>query len=143
MNRRITIALVALGAVLAVVFIGLQNRSDPGDGASRRTGPPMVSVNVPEMTGAAKAGEALFAANCASCHGANAAGQEGVAPPLVHIIYEPNHHSDAAFHLAAQQGVRSHHWRFGNMPPVEGVSEDDVEMIVAYVRALQRENGIR
>jgi hypothetical protein len=38
--------------------------------------------------------------------------------------------------------VRAHHWRFGNMPPVDGVNRAEVEKIVAYVRALQRANGI-
>ena len=105
-------------------------------------GAPLVDVAVPALSGEAKAGEALFNANCAACHGANAAGQEGVAPPLVHIIYEPNHHSDAAFHLAAQRGVRAHHWPFGNMAPVDGVGEAEVDRIVTYVRTLQRANGI-
>ncbi|HBM41471.1 MAG TPA: cytochrome C, partial [Sulfitobacter sp.] len=49
---------------------------------------------------------------------------------------------DAAFLLAAKQGVRAHHWKFGNMPPVEGVTPGDVKMVVAYVRELQRANGI-
>ncbi len=79
---------------------------------------------------------------CAACHGANAQGREGKAPPLVHKIYEPSHHGDMAFVLAAKNGVRSHHWKFGNMPAVEGVTQADVLNIVAYVRALQRENGI-
>ena len=91
--------------------------------------------------GDAEAGKAK-AAVCAACHGANAAGQNGVAPPLVHKIYEPSHHGDAAFLLAAKQGVRAHHWKFGNMPPVEGVTPGDVKMVVAYVRELQRANGI-
>jgi hypothetical protein len=47
-----------------------------------------------------------------------------------------------AFVLAAKQGVRAHHWRFGNMPAVEGVSDEDVLQITDYVRALQRANGI-
>ena len=47
-----------------------------------------------------------------------------------------------AFVLAAQNGARAHHWNFGNMPAVEGVTQGDVLNIVAYVRALQRENGI-
>lgn len=102
----------------------------------------MAQVNVPALTGAAKEGEALFEANCASCHGSNAAGNEGAGPPLVHIIYEPSHHGDAAFLLAARNGVRAHHWDFGDMAPVDGVSEDDIGRIVAYVRALQRANGI-
>ena len=88
------------------------------------------------------AGARLYAEHCAACHGDNAAGRDGAGPPLVHKIYEPNHHSDAAFFLAARQGVRSHHWPFGNMPPVAGVSDDEVALIVAYVRELQRANGV-
>jgi mono/diheme cytochrome c family protein len=86
-------------------------------------------------------GEALFNANCAVCHGAQAAGT-GKGPPLVHRIYEPNHHGDMAFLLAARNGVRQHHWPFGDMPPVEGVSDADVALIVVYVRELQRAAGI-
>ena len=97
---------------------------------------------VPELTAAAQQGRQLFNANCAQCHGRNAAGQNGVAPPLVHKIYEPNHHADISFRRAAKFGVRAHHWRFGNMPPIEGVKDDDVDKIVAYVRELQRANGI-
>ena len=53
-----------------------------------------------------------------------------------------NHHGDMSFVIAAQNGVRAHHWKFGNMPAVKGVTQADVLNIVAYVRALQRENGI-
>lgn len=88
-----------------------------------------------------KAGARLFAVHCATCHGREAAGT-GIGPPLVHVFYEPNHHPDQAFQAAVRNGVRQHHWRFGNMPPVPGVSPDDVEKITAYVRALQRAKGI-
>ncbi len=88
-------------------------------------------------------GKRAYDAVCAACHGKNAQGKQGVAPPFVHKIYEPNHHGDMAFVLAAQNGVRAHHWKFGNMPPVKGVTQGDVQNIVAYVRALQRENGIK
>ena len=36
----------------------------------------------------------------------------------------------------------SHHWRFGHMPPVAGLSRKDVAKIIAYVRELQSANGI-
>lgn len=87
-------------------------------------------------------GKRGFDAVCAACHGTNAQGRDGVAPPLVHRIYEPGHHGDMAFVLAAKNGVAAHHWPFGNMPAVEGITDSDVLNIVAYVRALQRENGI-
>jgi cytochrome c len=103
----------------------------------------MVMVSFPaQLTEQEQMGNRAYDAVCAACHGTNAQGQEGVAPPLVHRIYEPNHHGDMAFVLAAQNGVRAHHWTFGDMPPVEGVTKADVLNIVTYVRALQRENGI-
>ena len=90
----------------------------------------------------AQIGKLAFEVKCVSCHGTNAAGQAGVAPPLVHIIYEPNHHGDESFQRAAALGVRAHHWSFGNMPAVEGLTRTDVKMIVAYIRELQLANGI-
>jgi len=86
-------------------------------------------------------GERLFNDTCARCHGAEAAGTDA-GPPLVHIVYEPNHHADIAFQRAVALGAPAHHWRFGNMPPVPGVDEAAVERITAYVRWLQRRAGI-
>jgi len=89
-----------------------------------------------------QAGETKFNANCASCHGAQAAGT-AQGPPLVHKIYEPNHHGDPAFQRAAANGVKAHHWEFGNMPKIDGVTPEDVDQIVKYVRWLQRQAGIQ
>ena len=86
-------------------------------------------------------GVQLFADNCARCHGAMADGTN-TGPPLVHRLYEPGHHADFAFQSAAKNGVIAHHWDFGDMPPVAGVSEDEVTQIIAYVRDLQRKGGI-
>jgi len=104
----------------------------------------MVNVVVPTALSAqASQGEIYFNAVCATCHGTNAAGQEGVAPPFVHRIYEPGHHGDMAFMLAARSGVRAHHWSFGDMPPIEqALSDAELGAIIAYVRELQRANGI-
>ncbi len=141
---RYTLIAFALAALLGLGFWWSGQGDEPDVAAgTERTGPAMVDVAVPETLSAnAEIGKMAFEAKCAECHGANAAGQDGVAPPLVHKIYEPSHHGDAAFLLAAKNGVRAHHWRFGNMPPVEGVTDGDVKMIVAYVRELQRANGI-
>lgn len=104
---------------------------------------PMAEVAVPaSLSETETLGERAFATLCAACHGTNAAGRDGIAPPLVHRIYFPGHHSDEAFHMAVQNGVRAHHWRFGNMPRIEGVTRAEVTTIIAYVRALQRANGI-
>jgi mono/diheme cytochrome c family protein len=88
-----------------------------------------------------QAGEAKFAAHCAGCHGSRGVGTSQ-GPPLVHKIYEPNHHADIAFQRAALNGVRAHHWDFGNMPKIDGVTSEDVTQITMYVRWLQRQTGI-
>lgn len=141
--------LIGLG-ILAVAVIGwmaLQPTSqepvaeNTAAGAPEK-GAPIVQVKLTELSGEAVIGERVFNAKCATCHGENAAGQEGVAPPLIHKIYEPSHHGDQAFYMAAQNGVRAHHWPFGSMPPVEGVTRADVKAVVTYIRTLQRENGI-
>lgn len=105
-------------------------------------GGPQVDVTVPKLTAAAQQGATAFANKCVSCHGQNAAGS-GSGPPLVHRIYEPNHHGDGSFHRAVRRGVRAHHWSYGNMPPIGGVSDRDIRQITAYLRELQFANGIR
>jgi len=115
----------------------------PPDTSGLEDGAPIATVKIPaEFSAEAEIGKRVFGAKCAVCHGENAAGQKGIAPPLVHIFYEPNHHSDGAFVQAAKRGVQMHHWDFGNMPPIQGLTDGDVRYIARYVRELQRENGI-
>lgn len=87
-------------------------------------------------------GKKLFGTHCAACHGDALQGSDK-GPPLLHRIYEPSHHADIAFQLAVKNGVRAHHWQFGDMAPVPQVNPDDVAHITAYVRAEQRKVGIR
>ena len=111
--------------------------------ANAEEGAPIVKIGIPgQLSEIAMLGKQAFDINCASCHGENAVGQHGVAPPLVHKIYEPNHHGDESFQLAVVMGVRAHHGKFGNMPAIEGLTRADVKPIIAYVRELQRHNGI-
>lgn len=86
-------------------------------------------------------GGQLFADNCSRCHGDAADGTD-LGPPLMHRLYEPGHHPDFSFQNAVKNGVISHHWAFGDMPPVTGLSDDEVTQIIAYIRDLQREGGI-
>lgn len=86
-------------------------------------------------------GRELFQANCMQCHGAEARGTDQ-GPPLIHRIYEPSHHSDLAFYRAIALGVHQHHWHFGDMAPVPGVSGEDAAHIIAWIRQEQRAAGI-
>jgi len=95
----------------------------------------------PVAAGDIEAGQETFVASCAECHGVDADGTDQ-GPPLADDIYRPGHHSDEAFLLAVRRGVPAHHWTFGPMLAVEGLTDDDVANIVAYVRSLQRAVGI-
>lgn len=104
--------------------------------------PTTIRVTVPSLSTDAQEGQVIFEANCAGCHGVNAAGSPS-GPPLINKIYEPSHHADITFTLAVKRGVRAHHWRFGNMPPLPGIDDAQITLITGYVRELQRANGIR
>ena len=99
------------------------------------------AIVVPELSDIAHQGAELFTANCAECHGPTAGGSSQ-GPPLVDKIYEPGHHADFSFHVAVSQGSPQHHWRFGDMEPVPGLSPEEVDRIVCYVRELQYANGV-
>ena len=102
---------------------------------------PQRGTSASALSDAAREGEELFNASCSVCHGVNAAGTSQ-GPTLIDRIYHPGHHPDFSIRNAVRKGVRQHHWLFGDMPPVDGVSADDVEKIICYVRELQRANGI-
>ena len=99
------------------------------------------TLSIPEFSPLAVSGKQAFDTNCAQCHGPNAAGTDK-GPTLIHEIYNPGHHSDEAFFLAAKLGVRQHHWPFGNMPPQPQVTQEQLIAIVKYVREMQAANGI-
>jgi len=156
-----------LVAVLAVMIVAACQKESPyhsSGSASESAKGPASSSTPPVSAGAANGGghvagqvgggvagpatpaefskgEALFKADCAACHGQDAMGTDH-GPPLVHPIYQPDHHSDASFYLAIRNGARSHHWMYGNMPPVPGVSDNDAMQIVTYIRWLQHTAGI-
>lgn len=86
-------------------------------------------------------GKALFNTHCSKCHGTKASGTD-IGPPLIHKFYHPNHHADASFRRAVEKGVTAHHWRFGNMPKIEGVSSQEIDILTTYIRHLQKQAGI-
>ena len=87
-------------------------------------------------------GEPLFNQHCAGCHGKQAKGSNQ-GPPLIHKVYESSHHGDLSFYRAVKSGVQRHHWQFGNMAPVSGVTAEQTAHIIAYVRREQRKVGIQ
>jgi len=123
-------SLSVLGLMLGLSAMTGCDSSQPKSAVGGGTVPPELQV-----------GEAKFNGHCSACHGPQATGtQQG--PPLVHKIYEPNHHGDAAFLRAAECVVTAHHWEVGNMPKIDAVTSADVEQIIRYTRWLQRQAGI-
>jgi mono/diheme cytochrome c family protein len=99
------------------------------------------TVEVDEQDAAlVEQGEPLYQANCAECHGSDLRGTDQ-GPSHLSVVYEPNHHGDGAFLAAVSRGSPSHHWDFGPMPPIPGLSQEDVAAITAFVREQQRING--
>ena len=88
----------------------------------------------------ATSGEALYGEHCASCHGADLRGTSK-GPSHLSLVYEPGHHPDESFRAAVRQGVRQHHWDFGDMPAIEGLSDVEVGRIIAFVRSAQETEG--
>jgi mono/diheme cytochrome c family protein len=85
-------------------------------------------------------GAQVYGEACASCHGADLRGTDK-GPSHLSVVYEPNHHSDDSFRSAIANGAPQHHWSFGDMEPVEGLSKGDVDDVIAFIRAAQQRHG--
>lgn len=83
-----------------------------------------------------KAGEALFAGTCSTCHQANGQGMEGVFPPLAksdYIAADPKRVPNAILH--GLQGPVTVNGKDYNsvMPPMTQLTDDEVANISTYV----------
>jgi mono/diheme cytochrome c family protein len=86
-------------------------------------------------------GEVLFASNCVVCHGEQAMGNPN-GPPLVHELYAADVYSNEEFRAAVNEGVPERHWDFGEMPSMRGLSDQQIDDIIAYVHERQRAAGL-
>jgi cytochrome c len=94
------------------------------------------SGGVPDLAN----GRKVYGAACAMCHGADLRGTSR-GPSQLSKVYEPSHHADGSYRSAVSNGVRAHHWNFGNMPAVPGVKGDDLDDVIAYIRSEQQKQG--
>ena len=141
--KRFNIGILLCLSFLALSYFYVFSNNKKVVSTELKIGQPVESVLVPErISKQGLLGKNIFELKCQSCHGINAAGLHEIGPPLVHKIYEPSHHSDLSFYRAVALGVKAHHWPFGNMAAVEGLTQGDVKAIISYVRELQKENGI-
>ncbi len=95
--------------------------------------------DVPEAATATE-GAALYEQSCASCHGSDLRGSDR-GPSHLSQVYAPDHHPDASFRAAITQGSPAHHWQFGDMAPVAGLDDEEIDVIIAYIREQQEVHG--
>ena len=131
--------ILSMAVLAGAIWFFYQPKEAPQDQVTRKQA---ATITLPEFSPAAQTGLIYYQAKCAECHGQNGVGSDK-GPPLIHRIYEPNHHADEAFQRAAKLGVQSHHWQFGDMPAVEGITRAEVTNIVTYIREVQAANGIQ
>ena len=143
----------AVFAACAIVFACGAEVNDAGDSSAAQAAPietsaapaPTVTSDAPApLTTAATFvvpdGAAVYQQYCAECHGVDLRGTDK-GPSQLSIIYEPNHHGDYAYRVAIREGTREHHWWYGDMPPVEGITDLEIEKVISYIRAEQERLG--
>jgi mono/diheme cytochrome c family protein len=142
--RHAPVAARRRGAVVAAALFALGALACGGDDDDDDTGTQpdagTVESAVPGATVDLALGEEVYQTSCAQCHGEDLGGTDQ-GPSQLSIVYEPNHHSDEAYVAAIAQGSPEHHWEFGDMPPVEGLDDDEVASVIAYIRSVQETEG--
>ena len=137
-SRPLLVSIGVYTSLLLLLALGCGGDDTPATAPRPAADDPTPREGLSEMV---RAGEALFNRNCSTCHGVGAVGTNQ-GPPLLDRVYHPGHHPDASFRNAVRNGVPAHHWKFGDMLPVPGVSAEEVDEIICYVRQTQRESGL-
>lgn len=127
MTRNLLLGLLALAVAALIAACG-------GDDSATST-PTTVIPLAADADGAT-----VYAARCASCHGDDLQGTDK-GPSQLSIVYEPGHHGDDAYRSAIRNGATAHHWGFGDMPAIDNITDDQVELVIAYIRGEQERRG--
>lgn len=81
-------------------------------------------------------GERIYAANCAQCHGADLTGNER-GPSLLLEVYGSDELADADIADAIRNGAEQRLFEFGPMAGNGALSDQQIDAVVAFVRAEQ------
>ncbi len=135
---------VVVGVLVAIALVVLGGGGDGTDSATGLARDPMtgktefdIPVQDPQLVAE---GEVLYQSACAVCHGSDLRGTP-LGPSHLSVIYNPEHHGDGAFAVAVVNGVKAHHWGFGDMPPRPDISQEDFVRLIAFIRETQRVEG--
>ena len=83
-------------------------------------------------------GERLFNTYCLSCHGRAGKG-DGLGPPMLDTLFHAPTVPGSMFRVSVRTGAKQKYYNFGAMPPLNRVSDVEVEAIRGYVRWVQGE----
>ncbi len=91
---------------------------------------------IPALAADAEAGHAIYTRKCKTCHGAEGEGNPGMAKVLkteIRALGSPEVQaaSDADLAKIVKEGK-------GKMKPASGVTDADIENVVAFVRTLKK-----
>jgi mono/diheme cytochrome c family protein len=152
--RRTGLRLAAAAVTVCIASVACGADADDAAGSSIADPAPANTVDAAAPTSTATAsaptstaagpsipdGAAVYQQYCAECHGDDLRGTDK-GPSQLSIIYEPNHHGDYAYRVAIRDGAREHHWWFGDMPPVEDITDLEIEKVISYIRSEQERLG--
>jgi mono/diheme cytochrome c family protein len=125
----IGLGLLSTPAIVFVVF------GTSGIGSLEEGSPVPVSYDTIDQ------GVVAFSSACAACHGRLAEGTDR-GPDLIAPQYGRSAFRDDQFRRAVRQGLPARRG-YDAMPPAPTVSASDLERMIAFVRELQRNKGVR
>lgn len=122
----------------------LADKAEPGSGDAVTTASEQLAQGAMTPQAQVKAGEALFAGTCSTCHQADGAGIPNVFPPLAASDYlnaDPNRAVGVVLNgLSGPITVNGTEWS-SVMPPMSQLNDDEVANILTYVYASWGNNG--
>ena len=142
--QKLTAAAVTIGAIVALAspvlvvhyFESRQERLPGAEGLKERPAPPEKPALARTATAQVKKGEVAFNRNCATCHQLGGVGKVGVAPSIRNRDFLALA-SDAFIKKTVREG------RPGTaMVPRRDISNEDLNHIIAYLRALPVANPL-
>lgn len=96
-----------------------------------------------QLSAGAQHGRTIINERCIDCHGVDGTGGSRKGPPILHPMYRNEIFPDFVFKNSVLNGKREKNWRFGPMAPVEGLSDADVDDVIAFVREVQAATGVQ
>lgn len=98
---------------------------------------------IPELSASAQHGREVINVRCVECHGVDGTGGSRKGPPFLHPMYRDEIFPDFVFKRSLLEGKREKNWRFGPMPAMPDLSDEDIAGIIAFVREVQTATGVQ